>query len=273
MPTLEQLVQQSVQGDKNALEEVIKAVQDMIYNLAIKVLWHPDDAKDVTQEILIKLISHLAKFEHRSSFKTWVYRLASNEILNYRKKHHQVSIDFDGFEAQLQQGFSDHISYTQNQGEQNLLIQEAKVGCSHAMLQCLDQESRLTYILGEILELNGQEAAVVLDIKPETYRKRLSRVRKTMKAFTQRNCGLVNSNNTCRCHKKVDHGIAVGNIQPQRLLFADSEEHMLIEHIEHIKSEVELLQSNPTYQTPEVLLREISQIIRQPEYPIQEFKI
>ena len=261
MSTIEENVKKAVQGDKTSLEKVVKQIQDLIYNLALRMLWHPEEAKDATQEILIKVITNLSKYEHRSKFKTWVYRLASNELLNFKSRFIRQKANFDDFQEELTQGLNDHISYTSNQAEQNLLIQEAKVGCSNAMLQCLDRESRITYIVGEILEFNSQEAAEILNLKPETVRKRLSRVRKSIQQFVQKNCGLVNPNNSCRCQKKVDTNIQKKRIDPTNLLFANAEDQKFIKRIDSVQSEVALFQTNPNYHTPKAIFAEVRRIV------------
>ena len=109
--------------------------------------------------------------------------MKKNSLINFKKKHIKQSISFDQYELQLNQGFSSSINYTKNKAEQNLLVQEAKIGCSHAMLQCLSKENRLAYILGEILEFNSTEGAIVFDITPESFRKRLSRSKKSLHSF------------------------------------------------------------------------------------------
>jgi RNA polymerase sigma factor (sigma-70 family) len=262
MNSLEILVKKSVAGDKKALEEVVIQIQDLIYNLAIRMLWHPDDAKDATQDILIKVITNLSSFNHKSAFTTWIYRLSTNNLINFKKKKITNSISFDEYEIQLNQGFSDSINYTNNKAEQNLLIQEAKIGCSNAMLQCLNKENRLTYILGEILEFNSTEGAIVFDITPGNFRKRLSRSKKSLHNFLNKNCGIINSENKCRCHKKVDSSIKNGFIQPNKLLFTENIENtILISSIENIQNEVSLYQTNPEYNTPESLLIEVKRII------------
>ena len=158
-----QLVIAAIAGDPQALESLVLEVQDMIYNLALRMLWHPEDAKDSTQEILIRIITNLTKYEHKSAFSTWAYRIAANHCINYRNKHFRAQITFEEHAAQLHEGLSDHISFTQNAAEQKLLLEEAKVGCSNAMLRCLSPTHRMAYILGEILEFSSQEAAEIMD--------------------------------------------------------------------------------------------------------------
>ena len=260
--SLEQVVTQAIDGDKQALDQIINQIQSLIYNLSLKMLWHPEDAQDATQEILIKVITNLSSFRGDSAFTTWVYKISSNTLLNFKQKKWNQTISFDEFQEQLLDGISDSIGYTQNKAEQNLLTLEAKVGCSHAMLQCLNRESRVVYILGEILELTSQEGAVVLNLSPENFRQKLSRVRKKIQEFVNTNCGLVNSSCACRCDKKVDSSIQKGMIQPKELLFVErGEGHSLIEEIDSIQSEVNLFQSNPKYNTPEVMLTEIKNTV------------
>jgi RNA polymerase sigma factor (sigma-70 family) len=259
---MNKLVEQAVNGDKKALEKIVVQIQGLVYNLAIRMLWHPDDAKDATQDILIKIITNLSSFNHKSAFKTWVYRLASNNLINFKKKRFVSSISFDQYETQLNQGLSDTILYTTNKAEQNLLIQEAKVGCSNAMLQCLNKESRLTYIIGEILEFNSKEGAIILKITPENFRKKLSRARKSLHNFLNDNCGIVNRENKCRCYKKVDNSIKNGFIQPDNLLFTENiKDNNLIHTIENIGNEVNLYQTNPEYTASENFLNEVRRIV------------
>ena len=68
--TLDHLVEQACEGDEEALEAVVIGIQDRIYNLALRMLWHPSDAEDATQEILMKVITHLSQFRQESAFMT-----------------------------------------------------------------------------------------------------------------------------------------------------------------------------------------------------------
>ncbi len=74
------LIQSALEGDKASLEILIKRHQDWIYNIALRMVWDPEDAKDVTQEVLIKIITHLSGFKGKSSFRTWAYRIVTNHV-------------------------------------------------------------------------------------------------------------------------------------------------------------------------------------------------
>src|SRR6266404_1759815 len=98
------LVLRARSGDHQALEELVQRHQTWIYNIAIRMLHHPQDAEDATQEILIKVLTRLSSFEGRSSFRTWLYRIVVNHVLNMRRGRVEVqheSIDFASYGAAL----------------------------------------------------------------------------------------------------------------------------------------------------------------------------
>jgi DNA-directed RNA polymerase specialized sigma24 family protein len=69
-PALGALVASARQGDAIALDELVRRIQDRIYGLALRMLWHPEDARDATQEILIRVITHLGAFRGESALPT-----------------------------------------------------------------------------------------------------------------------------------------------------------------------------------------------------------
>ncbi len=224
-PGLEHNVAKARTGDRDALQAVILAVQNDVYGLALRFLWHPQDAEDATQEILIRVITGLGNFRGDSGFRTWVYRIACNSLLTLRKQRAEKgAMRFEEFADDLACQGSGCVSQSSPDGEERLLLEEVKIGCTLAMLLCLDREHRLAYILGEIMEFSHQEAAQVLEVSPAAFRKRLSRSRDKIKTFMLARCGLVNADNACRCRKRVSLAIDRGRVNPHQLLFASSME-------------------------------------------------
>src|SRR6266404_7375555 len=84
------LVMRARSGDRQALEELIQRHQGWIYNIAVRMLYHPQDAEDASQEILIKVLTRLSSFEGRSSFRTWLYRIVVNHVLNMKRGQVEV---------------------------------------------------------------------------------------------------------------------------------------------------------------------------------------
>ena len=75
---MENLIEKAVTGDKKSLEEIILSVQDTVFNLSLRMLGSFADAEDASQEILLKVITHLSSFRQESAFSTWVFRIAVN---------------------------------------------------------------------------------------------------------------------------------------------------------------------------------------------------
>src|SRR5512136_2138906 len=81
-----ELVVLAQHGQREALETLLQRHQDWIYNIALRMVGSPQDAEDVTQEILIKLLTKLSTFQGKSSFRTWLYRIVANHAINMKKQ-------------------------------------------------------------------------------------------------------------------------------------------------------------------------------------------
>src|SRR5262245_33474580 len=134
--TLEDVARRAVDGDREALDGLVRALQGDIYGLALRMLWNREDAEDATQEILVRVVTRLSQFDFRSKLKTWVYRVAVNYILDVKKSPvERMNLSFDRFAADLADGLS---ADGPTDAERSLLIEEVKIGCTLGMLQCLD---------------------------------------------------------------------------------------------------------------------------------------
>ena len=81
----EQLVQEAVQGSKDALEEIVQRIQKPVYSLSLRMLLNPEDAEDTTQEILITVITNLQGYRFEGTFRAWVLRIAVNKLRRFAK--------------------------------------------------------------------------------------------------------------------------------------------------------------------------------------------
>jgi len=217
---LEDLARRAIDGEREALDNLVRALQGDIYGLALRMLWNRGDAEDATQEILVRVVTRLAQFDFRSKLKTWVYRIAVNYVLDVKKSAvERMHLTFDRFADDLADGLS---SDGPTDADRSLLTEEVKVGCTLGMLQCLDRPHRLAYVLGEILDLPGPEAAEALDITPALLRKRLQHARAAIESFTRAYCGLVSDSTACACHRRVPVALRVGRIREDAVDFAQA---------------------------------------------------
>ena len=209
--TAEELARKAIDGDREALDRLVRELQGDIYGLALRMLWNREDAEDATQEILVRTVTRLSQFDFQSKLKTWVYRIAVNYILDVKKSPvERLRLTFERFAEDLVEGLS---SDGPADAERSLLTEEVKIGCTFGMLQCLDRPHRLVYVLGEIFELTGPEAAEAVGISPELFRKRLQHARAAIESFTRAYCGLVSDDAACACHRRVPAALRLGRIR------------------------------------------------------------
>lgn len=264
--TEEDLVQRASAGDRGALEELVARIQTRIYNLAVRMLWHPADAEDATQEILVKIVTHLSDFRGESRFSTWAWRVAVNHLLTTRRRRaEQRAHSFDELANDLGRGLAGALPVIPSTVDERLLVEEAKIGCMQGMLLCLGREERAAYVLGEIFEVTDQEGAAIFAITPAAYRKRLSRARAAVRAFMQRVCGLADLANPCRCRGQAVVAVARGRIDPDHLLFArDGDDPRVLQGIaemDDLGRAAALFRTHPTYQAPETFRRALRTLL------------
>ncbi len=221
---LQALIEEAVTGDKKALELLIADVQDIVFNLSLRMLGTFADAEDATQDILLKMITHLSSFRGESSFTTWVYSIAANHLKNYKKHMFaQYPLSFEYYGDDIEKGkIQDVPDLTQNV-EKDILAEELKMSCTNVMLQCLDVESRCIFILGTMFKIDSRIAGDILGITPEAYRQRLSRVRKKMADFLEQYCGEYGSGR-CKCKDRVNYAIQNHRINPMHLEYTTAAE-------------------------------------------------
>lgn len=218
-----ELAKFSMEGDKKSLEKLIHSIQPLIFNLAIRFLWKREDAEDATQEILIKIITNLYKFDGKSKFSTWAYRVGINYLINLKQTNLEKTLtSFQVFadDLSIQNGAVDY-----DLPDRDILEKEMKTGCTLAMLQCLNRELRIAFIVGSILKIKSNIAAEIIQTSPENFRKRLEISRKLIGAFLKSNCGVYNNTNPCRCNKRIQPALSCGRINKNNLNFADKLEY------------------------------------------------
>lgn len=269
-PTLENLVEDAKEGNKNALEELVRQIKDKVYSLALRMLYFPADAEDASQEILIKIITHLDGFEGRSRFSTWVYKIASNHLLTTRQRRaERYNFSFEHFEQMIdsKQYYPGPSSLTE--GERRLLIKEMKLMCTQSLLLCLRRDLRLAYIIGDIFGASSQEGAEILDITPETFRQRLSRGRKQIHEFMAKKCSLIYPDNPCHCIGPVNRYVNTELLNPKKLIFMShpcqtpekETTEMPTGELDELARITAVFRSHPQYAAPEAFVDIVKELM------------
>ena len=266
------LIEKATAGDKESLETVILSVQDLVFNLSLRMLGTFPDAEDATQDILLKIMTHLSSFRGESAFSTWVFRIAANHLKNYQKHMFaKFPLSFEFYGNDIKNGkINDVPNHTQNV-EKSILAEELKLSCTNVMLQCLDTESRCIFILGTMFKVDSRIAGDILGITPEAYRQRLSRIRAKMADFLREYCGEY-GNGTCRCADRVNYAIQNHRISPAQLDFTSAvpkntmlEVKEAMENIDDLSQEFAFCK---TYQSPASLKEFIQKFLDGTSYSV-----
>ncbi len=266
------LLERARNGDLRALDALLSAIQPGIYNLAVRMLGNRDDARDSTQEILLKVTTHLGSFRGDSAFATWVYRVAKNQLLSAITRARETpEVSFESMSETLKAGIELGRTSWENCSllpEEKLAAREMAVTCTQGMLMRLDRDHRLAYLLDAVFGLASEEAAQVLEIQPAAYRKRLSRARQALDEFSSAACGLANPAAACRCEKQV-HAInllqangvqrraADLRLQPSERAAASA----ALDQVIRMSDFAAIIRSHPEYQAPAAMQGAIRAVV------------
>ena len=250
-------IEKAVAGDKEALERIVLNLQVMVFNLSLRMLGTFPDAEDAAQDILLKVITRLATFRGESAFTTWVFRIATNHLIQYKKHMFaQRPLSFEYYGADIENARLEEVPDLTQNVERFILAEELKMSCTNVLLQCLDAESRCIFVLGTMFKLDSRIAGEILDMTPEAYRKRLSRIRGKVADFLSAYCGEYGGGQ-CRCMKRVDYAIQNHRLNPAALDYTAATEHTpeqrrqfknAMEEIDDLSARFSFLK---TYQSPE----------------------
>lgn len=266
---INKVVDLAKEGDGEAIEWLIKLIQDRIYALAIKMLYLIPDAEDASQEILIKIVTRLGSFRKESSFVTWAMKIASNHLLNKRKSLVRKQFTFKNCEDMIIQNMSDQSTVFYSEVEQGLLVDEIRIICVQGLFQCLNWDHRIVYILGATMDISGPEGSAILGITPANFRKRFSRARERIRNFLIKNCELFNEHNPCKCKNQSIAAVNNGLINPenlQHIKYSNNKEKrkaivFQLREMEGLSREVALIRIHPDYAAPETFVKRIRKML------------
>ena len=204
-------IRDALNGSLSAVDSLITTIQPGIYKLAVHVLGHREDAADATQEILLKVLTHLAGFRGESAFATWVWRVAYNHLMTARtRKAESPEVSLEAIAERLEQGLAFAPPLADDRGEaaaispqDQLEARQLALACTQSMLMALDREHRLVYVIDSVFGLDSRQAGALAGITPAAYRQRLSRARARLDTFMGRSCGLANPDAKCRCDRQL----------------------------------------------------------------------
>ncbi|MHC4635447.1 MAG: RNA polymerase sigma factor [Planctomycetota bacterium] len=183
------LVRQSQAGDVAAMEKLILRYQNRIYNLILKICANPDDAAELAQETFVRVIENIDGFQLRSSFYTWIFRIAVNLTLNHCKRSTRLgftSIDAERDSQDAPAKMLKQILADERSPEPDAIAQKKEL-CEIIIkaLMKLDEAQRVVIVLRDIEGMNYAHIAETLEVKPGTVKSRLSRARNALREIME----------------------------------------------------------------------------------------
>jgi len=177
----EQLIEQTLNGNRDAFGELVTKYQVRLYNTMIQVVGSTEDAYDVAQEAFLQAYLRLDTFRKSSKFYTWLYRIAFNVAMGMRRSR-KIRAWNDTVSQELAENVEDH-----SRRPEEHLISKENIQFVQDSLNELDNEFRTVIVLRELEDFSYEEIAEITEVPVGTVRSRLHRARGMLKdIFTRK---------------------------------------------------------------------------------------
>ena len=176
------LVLKVQRGDVQAFDQLVERYYGKIYGLTYNMTSNREDAEDLTQAVFVKAFQALPKFQGKSAFYTWVYRIAVNKTINYRKKRNRNRpLSLDQFDQEIKMDNNYHDLSTKGSPLRNLSLSELQIKLNEA-LQTLSEKHRTVLVMHDMQGVPHEQIAKVVGASVGTIRSRLFYARRQMQA-------------------------------------------------------------------------------------------
>jgi RNA polymerase sigma-70 factor (ECF subfamily) len=185
-------------GMEISTEALVKNYGQMVSAVCRRMVQDPQLAEDASQQVWLEIIKALPGFRGEAKISTWIYSITRRVVLEFAINERQYSTRF------LRGYFrgDDLPAPLQYDAERDLWVREMCDKCLTGMLHCLDNESRLTYVFKDVVQLDYGEIAKIQEMNEQTIRQKVSRTRRKLRSFLKDECALVNPFGSCHCRMK-----------------------------------------------------------------------
>ena len=181
------LIEQCRAGDSDAMSRLITKYKDRLYNVILRICANPEDAAELTQDAFVRIIENLHRFQQRSSFYTWAFRIAVNLTLNFCRR--KVRIEMTSLDAELggdneqarvalrnylaDASAPDPAAIAQSKEQVNLIIRA---------INLLSEDQRAVVVLRDVEGMDYAQIAQIMEVELGTVKSRLARARANLRA-------------------------------------------------------------------------------------------
>jgi RNA polymerase sigma-70 factor (ECF subfamily) len=177
-PEIQQAVLLLQRGDDKALEEALSLLQTTVFSFSMRVCGQHEDAEDTMQEVLLKSVPHLSKFDNPKALVVWLYKVAKNRCLMSRRRSKfapQQDLSLEELMPDRQE--LDQLGTDGNINPEALAIRSEEAGRLRRAIQRLPAQYRIVLVLRDMEGLTDDEVAEITGLRAGTVRVRLHRAR------------------------------------------------------------------------------------------------
>jgi RNA polymerase sigma factor (sigma-70 family) len=256
---------QAKAGNSDALTLLIERHKPWIMKMSVRALNNHADAEDTTQEILWRLVRYIRSFAGNSKFRTWLYRVAVNCVIDSKKQQNAknceipVAEHFDESEVGFMPIATDLPSDFQ------VMVKEAKTVRMIAVLGCLEERQRLALLLAETLQVDHNLGASLMEISRHNFRQLVARARKDVEHFMNGECSLINPAGSCCCPRKTQRFRRLGYLEREKKALSQARLNEvrgaaegLSQRLEEMCAEYQQYQASLTTTESEDVLRQLA---------------
>jgi len=190
-PEDKKLVQAAQRGDQAAMGALLEKYQDRLYRVVLRMVSHRDDAAEVTQDAMLKVVKNITKFKGDSNISTWMIRIAMNQSISHlrrRKLRKTTSLDQTPGGDPNNRAMRHDLQDSAEPPPEMRVEQSEMVELLHQALEMLGEDFRSVIVLRDIDQMDYQQIAEVLDIPTGTVKSRLFRARLALRQQMMQLC-------------------------------------------------------------------------------------
>lgn len=179
--------------------DVVEQYGRLVSSICWRMTRDQEAAREAAQEVWVAVLEGLPRFRGDSALSTWIYTIARRVVSHYAQARHvdDIRLLAAAYEAPGELDPPDVPDL-----DHDLWVREMCDLCISGMLQCLETDMRLAYLLREIAELEYDDVATVLEVAPDAARQMVSRARRKLNRFMSGHCALANPDGPCRCRMR-----------------------------------------------------------------------
>ena len=180
-----ELIESLKRGDTNSFDELLKRYSEKVHNLAMRITRNEEDAEEILQDVFVTVHQKIDKFEGKSAFSSWLYRVTANTaFMKLRKRRQTPAVSLEEFGTSVRDSWVSKksedcdVDYISSRHELRAALEDA--------VEKLPEEYRTIFVLRDVDGLSSQEVGEILDISIPAVKSRLHRSRLMLRKRLQK---------------------------------------------------------------------------------------